>query len=102
MSFQYSGSAIRHKDLDDGNRFDNYGFSAVGTNSAMEYLDDPIWPTNTLLDTDSVNIEYPLVDSGNAIHSDDTLINQTIDETITGQMLTTEIKSLKFQLKWNK
>ena len=102
MSFQYSGSAIRHKDLDDGNRFDNYGFSAIGTNSAMEYLDDPIWPTNTLLNTDSVNIEYPLVDSGNAIHSDDTLINQTIDETITGQMKTTEIKSLKFQLKWNK
>lgn len=106
LSFQYSGSRIRHIDLNQGDedRFNNYGFSAIGSDPAMNFLDDPIWPTNTFLNTDQTMREYPLVDSGNAFHGDDTLIQSTLSKQSSadqkGQF--NEIKSLKFQLKWNK
>lgn len=99
-SFEYSGSKIRHNNITDGNRFDNYGFSAIGTNSAMEYLDDPIWSTNTFLNTDQTAKTYPLVDSGDALHLSDNLINSTLNKT--GDFAFNKIQSLKFQLKWNK
>lgn len=100
MSFQYSGSTIRHQDVVDGNRFDNYAFSAIGSSSAMEYMDDPIWPTNTFLNTEQVAKTYPFVDSGNASHSSDTLINKTLAKQSQDQFK--KINSLRFQLRWNK
>ena len=100
MSFQYSGSTIRHQDVGDGNRFDNYAFSAIGSSSAMEYMDDPIWPTNTFLNTEQSVKAYPFVDSGNALHFSNTLINKTLAKQSQDRFR--KIDSLKFQLKWNK
>ena len=105
FGFNGSGFKFRHQDgVDefDLDRFENYGLTAAGTNSMVDLINQPSAPTNTFVEPFDIRPAFPLTDSGNALHIDDTLIVKTLAEDPTDIDQAFELKSLTFQLSWKK
>ena len=85
-----------------GNPFDNYNFKAIDGNPMMDYLNEPLYATNTFIKPASINELFPLTDSGNPVHDPASSPLQYTSGILTDDIALTELKSIKFQLSWEK
>jgi hypothetical protein len=84
------------------NAYDNYNFRALGGNSMMEYLNEPLFPTNTFVKPVNINELFPITDSGNPLHDAATSPIDYTTEDLKDPIQLTELKNIKFQLSWKK
>ena len=96
VRFSMQDGAVRHYALrpDDTNVYDNYFFLAGSEDSAINYLNEPEYSSNTFIETSGINSTYLLIDSGNENHNP--------NAPIAPNALKQDIKSIKFQLSWDK
>lgn len=76
--------------------WDSYYFNVP----QVENLGTPVHSTNTFIKEQKINEGYLLTDSGNPNHVSDQVINKTLSKDKGTQF--TDLKSIKFQLSWNK
>lgn len=84
------------------NSFDNYNFKALGGNSMMTYLNEPLYPTNTFVKPVKINELFPITDSGNVNHIAGLSPIEYTLESNTDPIELRELKSIKFQRSWKK
>lgn len=84
------------------NAYDNYAFKATTSETMMEYLDEPEMQRNTFVRAAQFPEQYPLTNSGDSLHSSGSSPIEYTRENITDPIELTELKSIKFQLSWNK
>lgn len=84
------------------NAYDNYNFQALGGKSMMEYLNEPLYPTNTLVRPRKINELFPITNSGDSLHNSLASPIEYTKEVNTDLIELTELKSIKFQMSWKK
>ena len=82
------------------NAYDNYNFQALGGKSMMEYLNEPLYPTNTFVRPVDIDELFPVTDSGNPLHNPLASPIQYTKEINVDAIELRELKSIKFQLSW--
>ena len=96
--FSMANGIVRHyhrkSEFADENIYNNYLFEAGDEDSAINYLNNPEYASNTFVKTTGIAVDKLLIDSGNILHNP--------NNPITQDPVLDEIKSIKFQLSWNK
>ena len=111
-AFSRSSDGIRHSGDDTvstttihsdiKNAYDNYAFNATESDTMMSFLDEPDLQNNTFVKPSTFNEKYPLTNSGDALHSVTTSPIVYTKEENTDLIELRELKSIKFQVSWNK
>ena len=102
LPMKFQESEIRHKDAG-ANIYSNYFFASV--NGGLANLNEPQYQSNTFLDYGECSALYQLTDRAASEHlSGSSELESTVNKShvLSNQTQDKELKSITFQLSWNK